>query len=72
MNPLHAEPHPNVHELMTGHFVPGEQTNLSDTTIGAFEDLGEHCLLTGRRCGSKSFQGQLDRNFEIAFAEWLT
>jgi hypothetical protein len=27
-------------ELMTGYFVAGEQTNLSDTTIGAFEDLG--------------------------------
>src|SRR5215212_795999 len=28
------------HELMTGYFVPGEQTYLSDTTIGALADLG--------------------------------
>ena len=27
-------------ELMTGYFVPGEQTYLSDTTIGALDDLG--------------------------------
>jgi hypothetical protein len=27
-------------ELMTGYFVPGEQTYLSDTTIGALADLG--------------------------------
>ena len=27
-------------ELMTGYFVPGEQTYLSDTTVGAFADLG--------------------------------
>ena len=27
-------------ELMTGFFVPGEVTLLSDTTIGAFADLG--------------------------------
>ena len=29
-------------ELMTGFFVPGETTLLSDTTIGAFADLGYH------------------------------
>jgi hypothetical protein len=27
-------------ELMTGYFVPGEQTYLSDTTVGALADLG--------------------------------
>lgn len=27
-------------DLMTGFFVPGEQTLLSDTTLGAFQDLG--------------------------------
>lgn len=27
-------------ELMTGYFVPGEQTFLSDTTVGALADLG--------------------------------
>jgi hypothetical protein len=27
---------------MTGFFVPGETTLLSDTTIGAFADLGYH------------------------------
>jgi hypothetical protein len=27
-------------ELMTGYFVSGEQTYLSDTTIGALADLG--------------------------------
>jgi hypothetical protein len=27
-------------ELMTGYLVPGEQTYLSDTTVGAFADLG--------------------------------
>ena len=29
-------------ELMTGFFVPGETTLLSDTTIGALADLGYH------------------------------
>ena len=27
-------------ELMTGYFVPGEQTYLSDTTVGTLADLG--------------------------------
>jgi hypothetical protein len=27
-------------ELMTGYLVPGEQTYLSDTTVGALADLG--------------------------------
>jgi hypothetical protein len=27
-------------DLMTGFFVPGETTQLSDTTVGALEDLG--------------------------------
>jgi len=31
-----------ANELMTGYFVAGEQTYLSDTTIGAFKDLGYH------------------------------
>jgi len=31
---------PMSNELMTGYLVPGEQTYLSDTTVGAFADLG--------------------------------
>jgi len=31
---------PMSNELMTGFFVPGEVTLLSDTTIGAFADIG--------------------------------
>ena len=31
---------PMSNELMTGYFVPGEQTYFSDTTIGALADLG--------------------------------
>jgi len=33
---------PISNELMTGFFVPGETTLLSDTTIGALADLGYH------------------------------
>jgi hypothetical protein len=31
---------PMSNELMTGYIVPGEQTYLSDTTVGALQDLG--------------------------------
>jgi hypothetical protein len=40
-------------ELMTGYFVPGEVTLLSDTTIGAFADLGY--MVTDPSVGSTSF-----------------
>jgi hypothetical protein len=40
-------------ELMTGYFVPGEVTLLSDTTIGAFADLGY--TVTDPSVGSTSF-----------------
>jgi hypothetical protein len=38
---------------MTGYFVPGEVTLLSDTTIGAFADLGY--MVTDPSVGSTSF-----------------
>jgi hypothetical protein len=31
---------PMSNELMTGYFTPGEETDLSDTTVGALADLG--------------------------------